>query len=245
MLRSVTIPYGHFLFKHRNWLFTLVVVVLLFGFEPSIGPIGPVSGRIIDLFGIAVVLAGAAIRIAVVGLAYIKRGGINKKIAADTLVTEGLFDHCRNPLYVGNLLILTGYFIVHGNPVSMLLAALFFGYSYYAITMAEEDFLRRKFGAAYEAYCARVGRWSIRLGGLGQTFGSMTFNWRRVVAKEYTTIYTWNITLLAILAYEYWLQDRLTDVAPILVVYFIALQIGAIVVKYMKRAHVLEPAPAA
>ncbi len=55
----------------------------------------------------------------------------------------------------------------------------------------------------------------------------------------------WNITLLAILAYEYWLQDRLTDVAPILVVYFVALQIGAIVVKYMKRAHVLEPAPAA
>jgi hypothetical protein len=39
-------------------------------------------------------------------LAYIKRGGRKKRIAADHLVVDGIFAHVRHPLYVGNFLLL-------------------------------------------------------------------------------------------------------------------------------------------
>ena len=242
MQQSLTVAYGHWLFKHRNWVFPVVSFALLFGLPPATGPVGPIPGIAVDILGIAVVLAGALLRTAVVGLAYIKRGGVNKKVYAANLVTSGLFSHCRNPLYVGNLLISAGLFIAHGNPVSMLLAAGYFGYSYHAITMAEEGFLRLKFGAAYERYCAHVNRWLFRLDGLGQTFASMHFNWRRVIANEYMTTFTWNITLLSIFGYESAINNHWLKALPVLVCYLAFLLVALISIKHLKKRGVFKEA---
>ena len=194
--------YGNFLFKYRNGLFALVLFALLFGLPPH--PFGNdlASDRWLDLAGLLVALAGQALRAAVIGLAYIKRGGLNKKVHADELVTEGLFRHCRNPLYVGNLLILAGLFIIHNNPLVYLLGGLFFLSAYVAIVAAEEHFLAGKFGQDYRDYCRSTPRWWIDLRGLGMTLEGMRFNWRRVLAKDYASAFTWIITALAVMAWE-------------------------------------------
>jgi protein-S-isoprenylcysteine O-methyltransferase Ste14 len=62
----------------------------------------------LDALGVVVLAGGLALRSLVVGLAYIKRGGKGKKVYADALVTDGIFAHSRNPLYLGNILILCG-----------------------------------------------------------------------------------------------------------------------------------------
>ena len=229
-MRAFTIAYGHFLFKHRNWILPLVSFTLLFALPPE------TKSAAMDLIGILMVVGGAAIRAAVVGLAYIRRGGIDKKVAADTLVTEGIFAHCRNPLYVGNLLIAFGFFVTHGNPVTMIAGGLFFLYAYHAIVAAEEEFLATKFGAAYAAYCAEVPRWAFKLRDLGETFRSMKFNWKRVVAKEYTTTFTWMLTLLGILAYEDYSIDGMVDyLVPFLTV--LSAMIAAVLsVRYLKKS---------
>ena len=72
----------------------------------------------LDVVGVLVALAGQALRAVVIGLAYIKRGGRNKEITADRLVSEGVFAHSRNPLYVGNFLIVTGLLIVWNSPLA-------------------------------------------------------------------------------------------------------------------------------
>ena len=196
------IGYGNFLFRHRNWVFPLVMILLFGAFRPVPAGGEAAADLWLDIAGIAVVLAGLALRGAVVGLAYIKRGGLQKKVYADDLVTTGMFAHGRNPLYVGNALMIAGYLMIHNNPWVYALGGLFFGTAYHAIVAAEEVFLRAKFGAAYEAYCRDVPRWSIRLVGLSRTFAGMEFNWRRVVAKDYSTAVTAAITVLALLAWQ-------------------------------------------
>src|SRR5690606_19893678 len=121
--------------------FPLILFVLLFGFYPLQPTDNACDNLALDLFGFFIATLGEGIRVAVIGLAYIKRGGVNKRVYADNLVVEGIFAHCRNPLYLGNLLILLGLFIIHNNPWVYLLGFGFFLSAYSAIVVAEEDYL--------------------------------------------------------------------------------------------------------
>ena len=138
-----------------------------------------------------------------IGYAYIQRGGLNKKVYAKNLVTEGMFSLCRNPLYVGNVLVYTAIFLIHGSPVVMTAGILLFCFMYQCIVYAEEAFLEAKFGEGYKAYCADVPRWIPRFGRFSQATESMDFNFRRVVAKDYSTVFATVITLLLAEIYEH------------------------------------------
>jgi protein-S-isoprenylcysteine O-methyltransferase Ste14 len=185
------VRYGNFLFKYRDAVFPAVLLGLFILTRPA-WPRGDARlDDLLDLVGVLVALAGQALRTATVGYAYIIRGGKNRKVYAEGLVTGGLFAHCRNPLYVGNVLILAGLLIVWNAPLAYLLGVPFFLVGYVAIVAAEEAFLRGKFGAAYDAYCAAVPRWAVRPAGLGASLDGMRFNWRRVVIKEYGSAAYW------------------------------------------------------
>jgi protein-S-isoprenylcysteine O-methyltransferase Ste14 len=199
--RAWGVAWGNWLFRHRNWVYPLVLAALFLGFRPR--PAGsPAADLLLDATGLAVAVLGQGLRVAVIGFAYIKRGGLNKHVYAERLVTGGFFAHVRNPLYLGNLLILAGLFIIHNNPWVYVLGGLFFVSSYASIVAAEEDFLLRNFGDAYRAYCAGAPRWVPRLRNLGTTLRDTRFDWRRVLVKDYSSCYTWVMTALALLYYE-------------------------------------------
>jgi protein-S-isoprenylcysteine O-methyltransferase Ste14 len=69
--------------------------------------------------------------------------------------------------------------------------------------LAEENFLRGKFGPGFDEYCKKVNRWFPKLGDIGRTISSMEFNWKRWILKEHTTQFIWlvGITLLLLLNY--------------------------------------------
>ena len=194
--------YGHWLFKYRNKVFPFVLLGLFAAFRPELLGGSYTAERALDVFGLLVALAGQILRGAVIGFAYIKRGGLNKRVYADTLVTEGFFAHARNPLYVGNLLILLGLFLIHHDPWTYLLGGAFFILAYVAIVAAEEDFLQRQFGDEYRAYCRRANRWVPDFCGLSQTLRDMRFNWRRVLLKDYASSYLWMMTAAGLLLFE-------------------------------------------
>ncbi|MET0155249.1 MAG: isoprenylcysteine carboxylmethyltransferase family protein [Rickettsiales bacterium] len=196
------IAYGDLLFKRRNRIFPVFLICLFLAFKPR----GPES---LLWVGLAVTVAGQILRMAVIGFAYIKRGGLNKKVYADTLVTGGFFGACRNPLYVGNVLILGGLLLMHGNPFVLTIGAAFFLTGYQAIVATEENFLRNKFDAKYREYCAGVPRWRIRFERLPQILRGMEFNWRKVVYNDYSTAAGWGTQALALCAYrEYCASGR-------------------------------------
>lgn len=211
-----TVDYGNFLFKYRNGVFPLILLTLLANFRP-VEFLGDARADFwLDLIGLSIAFLGQGLRVLVIGLAYIRRGGRNKRVHADHLVIDGMFSHCRNPLYVGNLFILAGLFILHNNPWVYFLGGSFFLYGYHAIVTAEESFLRAKFGEDYVAYCAQVHRWLPRLNGLRETLHGMNFHWRRVVAKDYSSAYAWMVLAILLLAYEVALRTTWPNNMPLI-----------------------------
>ncbi len=241
------IAVGNFFFKYRNQAFPLIIVVLAFLAPPSTTWLGSnVGGQFREILAIAIVGFGLVLRATVIGYAYIQRGGLKKRVYAKDLVTEGTFGVCRNPLYVGNMLIYSGIFLFHGDPFVVAAGIGLFALIYQCIVLAEEDFLLEKFADAYRAYCRDVPRWGFRLQRLRRSTEGMRFNVRRVIAKDYSTI---SAALLALLAVEAYRVLTIGEIAQssqhllALAVLVLLVGIAAGTVRLMKRSGRLdEPA---
>lgn len=200
------IKIGNFFFKYRNWLFIFLYIALFIPsrriFSPDYFGVNYYLYPVI--IGLVITIAGQLIRGATIGLAYIVRGGRDGKVYAEDLVTKGIFHHCRNPLYVGNILMLCGVGILSNSLLYLLFFIPLFLFIYQAIVLAEENFLRGKFGQAFVEYCNATNRWIPDLRGISNTFRAMHFNWRRWILKEYNTQYVWlsGIVLILLLKYE-------------------------------------------
>lgn len=234
------IQIGNFFFKYRNWVFILLYLALFLPSPPIFSSENFGSSYYIwpITIGLIITVTGQIIRGATIGLAYIIRGGKGGKVHAEELVTEGIFNHCRNPLYVGNILMLLGVGILSNSLLYLLVFIPFFLFVYQAIVLAEENFLRNKFGQSYINYCRRVNRWLINLKGLRETFKNMRFNWKRWVLKEYNTQYVWltGITLILLLKY-----DRLTggseQLRNILLIIILAFLLAMyLLIRYLKKS---------
>jgi protein-S-isoprenylcysteine O-methyltransferase Ste14 len=203
-VKSLVVACGRFFFRTRNAVFPLVLILLVAFDRPRLA-FGSWTGKAwLDAAGVFVALAGQALRALTIGLAYIRRGGLDGKVYADRLVQEGLFAHCRNPLYVGNFLGLVGYILVFHGRLLYAVGLPFFAFAYLAIVLNEEQFLRDKFGAEFDSYRRRVPRFVPRLRGLGATLEGARFDWARVIRKEYGTTMTGATLLLALLVWTRW-----------------------------------------
>ncbi len=142
----------------------------------------------------------------VIGHRYVQRSGAKRTIQADELFTTGLFSLCRNPLYTGNVLILTGIFLMHGNPYAIVIGTLLFTFIYRAIIAAEENYLMKRFGAVYAGYCRTVPRWLPNPLRLPAVMRTQPFTLGRVLIVEYTNI---GLTVGALALVE--LYEKLAD----------------------------------
>lgn len=79
--------------------------------------------------------------------------------AASALVTEGIFQLTRNPMYLGMALILAGWGCWLGNGAGALLVAGFVASITRLQVIPEERALRAHFGERFDAYAAQVRRW--------------------------------------------------------------------------------------
>ncbi len=196
---ALLVGWGNVLFRLRDGLFPVVLVLLVVLSKPVWPGGSQRSDDLLDLAGVLVALAGQVLRSAVVGTVYIIRGGKDRKVYAEGLVTGGFFAHCRNPLYVGNLLILLGLFTIWNGVAAWAVGVPFFLFGYVSIVAAEERFLRGKFGEEFDAYCSRVPRWIPDFRGLRASLAGMRFNWARVVIKEYGSTAYWTAGAAALL----------------------------------------------
>jgi protein-S-isoprenylcysteine O-methyltransferase Ste14 len=229
---------GHFLFRYRNGLFPLAFVLLVWKGQPIFAHDLTAAG-----VGFGVALLGQVLRALTIGLAYIIRGGKNRQVHAEGLVTAGLFSHCRNPLYVGNLLILAGVGLVANSLLFLAIGMPFFLFAYRAIIAAEEDYLRQKFGPEFDDYCARVNRFLPNFFGLGETLRSMEFNWQRLIVKEYGSAFAWVAGGLLLVLKNLWLSGHYTAESTVL--WIVAASLGLAVIaygaaRYLKKSRLLR-----
>lgn len=78
---------------------------------------------------------------------------------ADALVTTGIFGLSRNPIYLGDALVLVGAVLLYGPPVALLLVPVFMFVIRQRFILPEEARLERRFGSDFKDYSLRVRRW--------------------------------------------------------------------------------------
>lgn len=79
--------------------------------------------------------------------------------AATVLVDSGVFGRTRNPMYLGLLLVLSGWAVWLQSASNVLVLAGFVLYITELQIKPEEQALRKIFDQAYVDYCSRVRRW--------------------------------------------------------------------------------------
>ena len=139
-------------------IFALSAVLLsvLAGFAISIPfPEGPVFRSI----GVLLLIAVVAIDIWSISTLRAAHTTVMPNRKSTNLVTTGPFSLSRNPIYVGNVLLLLALALILANAWFVLFAAITaIAIQKFAIER-EELHLLAVFGAEYESYCRRVRRW--------------------------------------------------------------------------------------
>ncbi|TKZ21756.1 isoprenylcysteine carboxylmethyltransferase family protein [Shimia litoralis] len=78
---------------------------------------------------------------------------------ADRLVTSGIFKRSRNPIYIGDALILAGFILRWDAVLALPLVPVFVWIIEKRFVIPEENRLRRKFRMDFARYCEKTRRW--------------------------------------------------------------------------------------
>ena len=150
-----------------EWLFVLLVGVMTAfavalavhrAVADDLGSIGILRQPSLAWFGAVLGFAGALLAAtAQFGMGLSWRIGVPRN-ETNALVTRGLYRLSRNPIYLGMLISLAGIFFVAPNALTLSLCAV--GFLVMSVQIrSEEEFLREKHGAAFDAYQAATRRW--------------------------------------------------------------------------------------
>jgi protein-S-isoprenylcysteine O-methyltransferase Ste14 len=184
------------LFSLRSYTPLPFLVLGLFFGEPTIPSL---------IGGIVIAIIGESIRFWGVGHASYETR-VTGNVGASRLVVTGPFAYVRNPLYVGNILLYTGFAIMANRPWLTLLTAAWFIFQYMMIVSREEEFLAGKFGEEYESYRRAVPRFLPRLTPY-QRGRDGKIAWDVAVRSERRTFQAFGIALLLMVTRLIFLRD--------------------------------------
>lgn len=209
-MTTTTLRVGQALFRLRS--LTPVPVVLFCGWVLWVSRAEvPAFDGLLGVAGLTLAVLGQVLRYFTLGWVPEGTSGQNLTIQASTLNTRGPYSHVRNPLYVGNLGIVAGLLGLANNPIVALVGLGFFFGEYFFIIRAEENFLRGKFGEAFEVFCSKVPRWVPRLtpaypDGRLRDGG---FDWKRALKKEINPFAAWASAAILLVLWQRWSRGTL------------------------------------
>lgn len=122
-------------------------------------PVAPFQHPLLDL--LAGLLVGGGVLLMLVAVAQMRQNNTTfvPHRHARQLVTNGVFGRSRNPIYLGDALVLTGFIVFWSAWPSLLLVPLFVWLITDRFILEEEAWLAEDFGPAYRDWSGRVRRW--------------------------------------------------------------------------------------
>lgn len=147
---------------------SLLWTILLPGFVAGYAPwryFGLSKARVdwsdpVHIAALLVIAAGVALLAAcIVEFARRGRGTLSPLDPPRHLVVRGLYRYVRNPMYLSVTIIVLGEaLLIRSRPLAISWA-IWFAFVNLFVIGYEEPTLRRQFGASYDEYTRRVGRW--------------------------------------------------------------------------------------
>jgi protein-S-isoprenylcysteine O-methyltransferase Ste14 len=109
--------------------------------------------------GVLIILSGFALGISAVKEMQAANTPFEISKPSTEIVTSGVFQRSRNPIYLGMLLLCTGIAILVNSLWILILVVLFAIVLQKGVIEPEEAYLEQKFGDKYLRYKAKVRRW--------------------------------------------------------------------------------------
>ena len=78
---------------------------------------------------------------------------------ASVLVSKGIFSYSRNPMYLGMLLIIIGFSIIHNLMAVLMIMPIWIIYITYLQIIPEEEVMEKIFKEDFINYCKETRRW--------------------------------------------------------------------------------------
>jgi protein-S-isoprenylcysteine O-methyltransferase Ste14 len=182
---------GNWLFKYRG---VLPLIILIFGVAVYVNTELHPERWILksnteifyyEMLCLAVSLFGEMIRMFTVGYTPAGTSGRNtKEQVAEQINTTGIYSIIRHPLYVGNFFSWLGFAMLTANPWFITAFVLLYWLYYERIMFAEEQFLRKKYGAPYLAWSSVTSAILPRFSQYKKPI--YPFSWKKVIRNEKT-----------------------------------------------------------
>jgi protein-S-isoprenylcysteine O-methyltransferase Ste14 len=182
---------GDRLFRWRSYLPLILLPAAILALLDSgflVRAFGELGEEAWDGFAFLVAVLGFGVRVLTVGFVPSGTSGRNtREQRANVLNTSGAYSMVRNPLYLGNFLMLVGFALDTQSCWFALVACLAFTLYYERIVHAEETFLAQKFGAEYLNWAERTPAFlpNLRL----WRRPDLPFSLRAVLRREYNGFY--------------------------------------------------------
>lgn len=199
MLNEEFVKTGNWLFRWRSYFPLILLVVVVISLNDYAYLDGKHSWDVWWEIGcLCLSLIGFCIRVATIGFISEGTSGRNTKMQkADVLNTEGMYSVVRHPLYLGNFFIGLGISLFLHLWWLPVIYMLFFVVYYERIMFAEEDYLRKKFGAEYLEWAVKIPSFIPRR--LHWVKPKAAFSLEMVIQREYHGI-------LALVAFMFFIE---------------------------------------
>jgi protein-S-isoprenylcysteine O-methyltransferase Ste14 len=211
---------GNFLFKWRSFTQLPWIVIVLIFLKPYY-PVFTIKGEpFLTILGFLLAFSGEMLRIWTHLYALPGTSGRENYLRADFLNQDGPYRFVRNPLYLGNFLIVGGLLIVFSNILALFIGISFLIFQYSFIVLAEEKYLKEKFGNEWLEYKEKVPRF------FPKKFFKIQPNQRKnslskVLIKEVDTIFNifTMLFIILLLKINHLFRLSLKEVFPFLLFY--------------------------
>ena len=214
---------GSWLFRWRSYLPLLGVPIFIISLRES-GILERQFGDSVgDFWGVCAIIisfSGLFVRCVTVGYAPGGTSGRNTKFqVAQTLNTTGMYSISRNPLYLGNFIIVLG--ITLFIQVWWLALLVWFGFWLYyeRIIFTEEEFLRAKFKDQFLEWAKKTPIVIPRFRNWEKP--ELTFSFKTVLRKEFSTYFSIVVTFFFLEVVTNFLTQRRLTVHNSWVIFFI------------------------
>jgi protein-S-isoprenylcysteine O-methyltransferase Ste14 len=155
------------------------------------------------------ILIGAAIA----GIGLLVRGAASGHLRKDRqLAVTGPYAQTRNPLYLGSAFLAVGFAVAGCSWSAGALVIGYFAVFYYAVMRNEEADLRKRFGATFDEYAARVPLFFPRFtksGSPAASPDSAAFSWAQYRKNREYNALVGALAGLGLMVLRIWIRSRL------------------------------------
>jgi protein-S-isoprenylcysteine O-methyltransferase Ste14 len=188
-LREESERHGNWLFQRRSWLPLLLyplAIGTMYAYPDETARF--ITSNTWGLICLGVSLLGLGVRAFTIGYTPQGTSGRNTEHqVAESLNQTGMYSVVRHPLYLGNFLMWLGLFMFIGIWWFVAICCLVYWLYYERIMYAEEEFLRRQYGAQYERWASRTPAFLPRLS--GWVPAPLSFSFKNVLKREYNGLF--------------------------------------------------------